>query len=355
MKRALFVSSRTRDRSSALHGQPFGARQDSGRVSFLALAVALSVLFLQSCGAVRSEDENYDSVVRNARPISSFTIPPKDPDVKYLQFEAVGDGGTGMSGQKEVAESMSRKASEDSASFILVLGDNFYESGVSSVSDPQWQRKFEDVYSQRSLQIPFYAILGNHDYRSNPQAEVKYSSASTRWRMPDRYYTFSSAVDDSTRVQFFCIDTTPLAEDKGVDTASISESDRRQVRWLDQQLQESSARWKIVLGHHTIYSGGEHGDDPHLAALIEPLFEKFGVDVYLCGHDHHQEILKPIRGVYYIVSGAGGKHRSVTWRDNTLYAGTNLGFTWYRVSRNDLLVEFYTRAGKLDFAYTISK
>jgi len=321
----------------------------------LVFTLAISALFVQSCGAVHPGDETYDSVVRNAQPVPSFSVSPQQPHLGYLQFEAVGDAGTGRSGQREVAESMSEKAGTDSISFVVVLGDNFYESGVSSVTDPQWQVKFEEMYSQSSLQVPFYAVLGNHDYRSNPQAQVEYSAASSRWRMPERYYTFTRPIDDSTEVQFFCLDTTPLADDEGKDTASISEPNRRQIHWLRGQLQGSTARWKIALGHHTLYSGGEHGDDPHLAALLEPLFVAYRVDAYICGHDHHQEMLKPVRGVSYIVSGAGGKHRDVTWRDGTIYAGTNLGFTWYCVSRTDLLVEFFTRTGKLDFAYTISK
>ena len=128
-----------------------------------------------------------------------------------------------------------------------------------------------------------------------------------------------------------------------------------QLRWLRTQLQKSKAQWKIVMGHHTLYSGGVHGDNEKLRPLLEPLFMKYKVDIYLSGHDHHLELLKPINGVYYIVSGGGGKHRSVTWRDNTIYAATNLGFVWFRVSPRDVLVEFLTREGKLGYAHVITK
>ncbi len=315
--------------------------------SGILLVVAVSPA-LRGCG--------FTSEVKNARPVPEFTVPPKDPQLHYVQFIAVGDAGTGGDGQAEVAGSMARKAAQDSVSFVLVLGDNFYESGVTSIYDEQWQTKFEKMYWHPSLQVPFYAVLGNHDYRRNPQAQVEYTSVSKRWRMPDRYYTFVQSIDDSTGIQFFCIDTSPLtsrAFEEG-DTTDKSKP-APQLRWLEAQLHRSNARWKIVMGHHMMYSGGVHGDNEELTSMLEPLFIKYKVDMYLSGHDHHLELLKPMNGVHHIISGGGGKHRSVTWRDNTIYAATNLGFVSFRVSPGDVLVEFLSREGKLGFAHLIHK
>ena len=51
--------------------------------------------------------------------------------------------------------------------------DNFYESGVTSVTDSQWQSKYEQVYfSTPEEKVDWWSVLGNHDYISNPQAEV---------------------------------------------------------------------------------------------------------------------------------------------------------------------------------------
>lgn len=324
----------------------------------ITLILLISLIF-QSCGSCGTwiRGEIPTSKVINAKPIPSFTIPPKNPHQHYVQFIAVGDMGTGGSGQQDVAQAMARKASNDSISFVLVLGDNFYESGVTSINDEQWQIKFEKMYWQPSLQVPFYAVLGNHDYRSNPQAQVEYTTVSTRWKMPARYYTFSYPTGDTTNVQFFCLDTQPLAslDMKEAQSPPEQSTTTQQLRWLEHELSVSTARWKIALGHHTMYSGGEHGDNRELAYLLEPLFVQYKVDLYLCGHDHDQELLKPIKGVYYILSGAGGKHRDVTWRDNTVYAATNLGFVWFRISQKEILVEFLDRQGKLDYAHVITK
>jgi acid phosphatase len=287
--------------------------------------------------------------VKNARR-PEFTVPAKTPGVKYLQFITVGDFGTGGKGQRDVASSMAEKARIDPVELVLLLGDNFYENGVQSVNDKQFQTKFEDMYNQPSLQLPFYAVLGNHDYRGNPEAQVQYTGASERWKMPARYYTFTQPVDDSTDVQFFALDTNPIA---GGETRAAE-----QITWLKSELEKSRARWKIVFGHHLLYSGGYHGNDPEtltMRAQLEPILEP-AIDLYLCGHDHDQQLIKPLdKRLHYVVSGAGAKCRDVEWKGDTIYAGTNLGFAWFRLSHRELLVEFLTAAGELDYAHVIAK
>lgn len=58
--------------------------------------------------------------------------------------------------------------------------DNFYESGVTSVTDDQWLMSWRQPYNHSSLQLPWYACLGNHDYIDNPQAQVR---EAIRWTL----------------------------------------------------------------------------------------------------------------------------------------------------------------------------
>ena len=325
----------------------------------VAAACVLSFTFVDCGFGVWFQEVILTSSVKNPKPIPPFTVPPKDTNVKYLQFLAIGDPGTGRSGQRDVADGMARKATEDPVSFVFILGDNFYATGVTSVTDEQWTDKFEKMYAHTSLQVPFYTVLGNHDYYSNPQAQVEYTTVSKRWKMPARYYTFTADVDDTSKVQFFCLDTTPLdaerIEEKEEGQTLDSMDYRTQMGWFENQLRQSKARWRIVTGHHALYSGGSHGDNRGMINLLEPLLVKYNVDLYLAGHDHHLEMKKPVKGVHHIVSGGGGTHRSVTWQDNTLFAWTNMGFNWFRLSATELLVEFFDRDGKLQYAYVIPK
>ena len=73
------------------------------------------------------------------------------------------------------------------AAFVISVGDNFYENGVASLQDPHWQQSFEHVYAAKSLQVPWYVVLGNHDYRGNVDAQLDYGKTHPRWNMPARY------------------------------------------------------------------------------------------------------------------------------------------------------------------------
>lgn len=323
--------------------------------SFLAiLAVALPLITSYDIREWAA-DTFLPSHVRNApASLPSFSRPfIAGPALRFL---VVGDVGTGGRGQQQVADGMARVAASDSTSFAILLGDNFYERGVQSVTDPQWVEKFESVYHHPSLQIPFFAVLGNHDYYGNPQSQVDYTATGSRWTMPARFYTRSYAVDDSTDVAFFFLDTIPLStirDNAGRDQDSATSLD--QLSWLESELAQSKARWKIVAGHNTLYSNGGHRSNPGLIRLLEPIFVRQDVDLYLAGHDHDLQLLEPVNGVHYIVSGAGGKDRSVDWGENTVFAATRLGFTRLTMTHAYGSIEFFDREGNLIFAYDLAK
>ena len=170
--------------------------------------------------------------------------------------------------------------------FAITLGDNFYSAGMSSPTDPRWKILWDELYDP--LGIKFYATLGNHDWvmSDSPAAEILYSDRSPSWRMPSPYYTFTAGP-----VQFFALDTNEVSD--------------AQLAWFDGELKKSTSKWKIVYAHHPIYSDGEHGDNPVLAQKLLPLLRS-RVDVYLAGHDHILNHVKPEGGVEFFVSGGAG-------------------------------------------------
>ena len=108
------------------------------------------------------------------------------PAAKAVSFLVVGDWGhAGEGAQRAVAAQMAAAARSTKADFVISVGDLFYPDGVASVDDPQWRTSFEDVYAQFALYIPWYVVLGNHEYRGNPQAIVDYGRRARRWRMPE--------------------------------------------------------------------------------------------------------------------------------------------------------------------------
>lgn len=273
-------------------------------------------------------------------------------------FVALGDWGRdGLKAQRDVADSMAAAADEIGSRFVISVGDNFYPCGVGAVDDPQWKSSFEDIYAAPSLQTPWYAALGNHDYRGVPHAQIAYSQVSPRWRMPSRYFTVSGASVGIPQLDIFFLDTTPLL-------ASYSEAFQQlrrgrlwiedagqQVRWLRSVLTKSVASWKIVIGHHPIRSGGHHGDTPALVAAIKPLLELHGVQAYLCGHDHALQHIRDT-GVNYICTGAGASAGLVRPVEGMLFRGGRPGFAMFAFEDDELRLTFRDDRGRT--AYTAS-
>jgi acid phosphatase len=264
-----------------------------------------------------------------------------------MRFLVLGDWGTGGVEQRDVAASMVRTASEYGCDYVISVGDNIYPNGVASADDEQWKRKFERVYHDQGLTQPFYATLGNHDYRLDPDAQIAYGKKNPQWQMPAHYYTRLLQAPDGTTVQLFSLDTQPVAT--GVEGAA-----REQREWLEGELKKSTARWKIVFGHHMLYSNGVYGNLSRLRAAFESTFVAGKVPLYLCGHDHDIQLLKPVDGVNYVVSGGGGGHRDTSWRDNTIYAATNMGYVWMAATGDGLYLHFHDAEGRLKYAHRVA-
>jgi tartrate-resistant acid phosphatase type 5 len=269
-----------------------------------------------------------------------------------LNFLVVGDWGRdGTNHQREVAQQMGKAAKKFGSHHVISVGDNFYENGVQSASDPQWRSSFDEIYTAQSLQIPWYVALGNHDYRGVPEAQVDYAKTSDRWRMPSRYYKVAGSDIGAPHVDMFVIDTSPLVHQYRDNVHSViaenvaSQDVPAQLRWLDEQLAASTAPWKLVVGHHTLHSGGSaHGDTPEVVQLIEPLLQKHHVQAYINGHDHD---LQHIRrgGVDYVCCGAGSEVRPVQAIEGTLFCAARSGFAAMRSDPDSLSMEFHDFTG----------
>jgi predicted phosphodiesterase len=272
--------------------------------------------------------------------VAPLDIKPGGRAVRVLAFGDFGDGGRA---QRAVAAAMVRYDKDHPFDFGLALGDNFYEHGLNRPDHPRWRTNWDELYDPLGIQI--YAVLGNHDYEDlrSPQAEIARSASpqNRSWCLPRSYYTFTAGP-----VQFFALDTTPLdkryLDGKGPTKAS------EQREWLEKALAGSRAQWKIVYGHHPVFStGSEHGREtaPVAKALLPVLSgPSTHADVYLAGHDHDMEYLKPANGVQFFVSGAGGHKLRPMGPDpqkRSLWAvGNTGGFTVLEADENALTVRF---------------
>lgn len=262
-------------------------------------------------------------------------------------FLVLGDWGVnGAARQREVAAQMAKAAEQFECRYIVSVGDNFYNDGVQSATDPQWRASYEEIYAAPSLQVPWYVALGNHDYRGVPQAQLDYAKSSPRWRMPSRYFKVAGSEIGAPHLDLFFIDTSPLVQvyreraDSAIAVNVASQDVPAQLHWLDTQLSQSSAPWKLVIGHHTIHSGGSaHGDTPEMVQLVDPLLRKHGVQAYINGHDHDLQHVRR-NGLNYIGSGGGFEARPVNSVDGTLFCMARPGFAVMQSDMQALRLEF---------------
>ncbi len=282
---------------------------------------------------------------------------------KALHFIVMGDWGrNGENYQKEVAAGMGKAAHDLSASFVIATGDNFYPYGVASTQDHHWMASFENIYTAQSLHVKWFPVLGNHDYASNPQAQVEYSKISSRWSMPSRYYSHTFRLDKDS-VLFLFLDTDPIEKElkRGpLDIAKYPQGGMEKQRaWLVNQLSLSKAKWKIVVGHHPLYTGGWRKTSPdtkNMKDFLEPIFKQYGVDVYLCGHEHHLEYIKPQGPTHYIISGAASEARDAALHpDGGKFAAPVQGFAALSLTADKLLVQFINHQDAIINETTITK
>jgi hypothetical protein len=268
-------------------------------------------------------------------PPAVFPVKPAEAAIRVLAF---GDFGNGSSDQKTVAQAIGRHHAGQPFDFAITLGDNFYSVGMESPADPRWRTWFEDLYAP--LGIPFYAALGNHDWGhpDSPAAEILYSGKTASWRMPAAYYTFTAGP-----VQFFALDT---------QSVSLAQKQRE---WLDRELSASQAKWKIVYGHHPIYSDGNYEDRPDLIQSLLPILAN-RADAYICGHDHNLQALQPQRGVrFYIAGGGGAGLYEVTGSPRSLFVSRSNGFAVLEADAQRLVVKLVDGAGTVVYDEVIAK
>jgi tartrate-resistant acid phosphatase type 5 len=294
---------------------------------------------------------------------------------QYPRFLVLGDWGRGGEfNQTVVADAMARRAATLHPDFVISTGDNFYDSGLTSVDDPAFDYSFTRVYWQQELQVPWHAVLGNHDYGedrdgSEPDAppdacSKKASKAGTCFLSPLHQLDVGLAARDARwhcersyqltlaggEVDLFFIDTTPWVSKyseeiwAGNRGGLLEQSPEGQLRELEVRLARSSAPWKLVVGHHPIRSNHRAaGVFPEMRDLLEPLLERYSVAAYFNGHDHNLQHIAPTSvGYVQVTSGAGSKTAGDDWfgtQDSPFQWGYN-GFVAVTMGKDSMRLEY---------------
>jgi 3',5'-cyclic AMP phosphodiesterase CpdA len=244
-----------------------------------------------------------------------------------LHWLATADSGSGDRQQLAVGAAMAALHGRDPADLVIMGGDNIYNEGEMTRVVAAFERPYRELLRAG---VPFHAVLGNHDIRtSNGSGQLAYRG----FGMRGRWYSLRRGP-----VEFFLIDTNGNA------------AWQHQMPWLKRSLAASNAPWKVVVGHHPIYSSGFYGNDRAAIARLTPLFRRHGVQLYINGHDHNYERSRPIDGTTYLTVGNGGASlRPVAPGPNSIRAVSIHGFSSLHADADSMTIEaFQSNGARLD-------
>lgn len=262
-----------------------------------------------------------------------------------VAFIGIGDwGGSGLGGkhatnQQDVARQMAKTAKAASIQYVVNTGDNFYYCGIRNTSDYQINLDFESVYTDDSLAVPWYSILGNHEYGYNPDAQIGYKDSKGRWVMDAHYYSKRVKLGSSASyASMFFLDTSPCVQEYRADdpsgwdpcstqypdclpinegscdfNANILKQDcEAQLTWFTNALAAvPQGDWIFVSGHHM-------ADEITVADFVTPM-EKAGVHLYLNGHVHTLAHYSVNGRSSYVTTGAGSMVNTVDQEQHDIF------------------------------------
>jgi 3',5'-cyclic AMP phosphodiesterase CpdA len=298
----------------------------------LAHAAAAAILVLACAACDRTDDpaSRHPAVIEvdtKGLPPGFLALPSRPDSVK---FAVIGDSGRGWAPQHEVARQMADYRQHFRFDFVLMAGDNIYE-GPATRDD--YRVKFEEPYAALLADgVTFYAVLGNHDDPDQRNYAPFHMAG-------HRYYTFTPPAnllaDLVTDVQVFALDTTDF--------------DDAQQAWLADQLSKSTARWKVIVMHHPLYSSGRYALEARLFRWqLESLLVERGADVVFSGHEHIYQRSRLQRGIQYFISGGAGSLRRGDGRETQAIARSfdrDFHFMLIEIADDAMYFQAITRTG----------
>lgn len=267
-------------------------------------------------------------------------------------------GRNGYYEQKTIARTMGEMAEKGGLECVFALGDVHHFDGVASVNDPLWLTNFELIYSHPELQVPWYPILGNHEYRGSTKAVMDYSMVSRRWRMCGRYYT-KVFHTKGTSIRFVLADTTPMiakyrSSEENPD--ANEQNTKKQLQWLDSVLSNAKEQWIVVMGHHPIYAVTPKAEQERIDMQnsLGGLLRRHRVDMYISGHIHNfQHIRQDGTDTDFIVNSAAALARGIQPSPATLFASGEAGFSVLDFSKEALTLSMVNSRG--DIIYKVER
>jgi tartrate-resistant acid phosphatase type 5 len=255
------------------------------------------------------------------------------------KFFVIGDVGTGSSKQEKVAQAMD-KVCQQEADYdgILLLGDNIYDKGVYSATDPLWEKIIDTPYHKKTCigKLKIYPVLGNHDYKGSVQAQIDRSLVDSLWHMPHRFYSLKFG----SLLKIIALDS--MRPDLCLVPELCS------LDFLYSQINKGQTPWTIVMSHYPLSSASSgskanyRGED--LSSAILRYISCNKADLWLAGHAHHLEHRKTAScNADMIISGTAGGNSDKYYegQKESKFISKESGFVSIKVDDKELNMRFF--------------
>lgn len=247
----------------------------------------------------------YDVLHDGATPVSGTfrTAPTGRAPFRFTSFGDQGVDSPALRGGTPFSSQVVGHIEAQQPLFNLINGDLAY-SDLNSDPGAAWDAWFR-MNEPSTRHRPWMPAAGNHENETG-NGETGYRSFTTRYALPGNglggleghFYAFTVGA-----VRFVVLQNDDVCLQNGGNFYVRGYSGGAQKRWLDTTLAAARADhridWVVVVMHQLIMSSAMTGNGSDLGVRAEfaPIFDKHGVDLVLCGHDHDYERSYAVRGV----------------------------------------------------------
>ncbi|NAS13033.1 purple acid phosphatase family protein [Poritiphilus flavus] len=160
------------------------------------------------------------------------------------------------------------------AAFVIHAGD-LINNAHKDQEWAEWYKAGGFIHSQWTA-IP---VVGNHEFSSITEGESR--RLSIQWR-PQFTLPVEEDLDPELHETVYTIDY----QDIRIIVLNSNDKLEEQTSYIEKQLKDCTAKWKIISCHHSVFSPAKGRDFEFARENWKPLLDKYGVDLVLNGHDH---------------------------------------------------------------------
>lgn len=277
---------------------------------------------------------------------------------KNFNFFIINDLGLeGNYDQKLITDLMCSMSEKYEPKFVVLNGDIHHYNPPMTDFEHIWMNDFERMYGQfvKENEIPWYPTLGNHEYKGDTQAVLKFydNQKFVTKDIQNRYYS-KEIITGNQKFLLLFLDTTPMIKyyrnNRDMFPDVYKQSKDEQISWLEQTLMEHNISHKIMaFGHHPIYAYDDlHTNSNDIEEAYLSLFNEYDVQAYVCGHVHNfQHINKSKNFCYvdFVINSSCSYTRPPKNIEGTKFCCEGTGFTICSLSEKKIEFQFINKLG----------